>query len=118
MLTMGPTGGLCTTGWEMDIDVVDAPEAHRFEARVDGTVAGFVNYRDRRDAIELVHTEVSPAFEGQGIGSALVAHVLDDFRARGVPTIPTCPFVTEFIKRHREYVDVVVPHLRSRFDAN
>ncbi|HEU0238416.1 MAG TPA: GNAT family N-acetyltransferase [Micromonosporaceae bacterium] len=102
----------------MDIEVVDAPEAHRFEARVDGAVAGFVDYRDRRDAIELVHTEVSPAFEGHGVGSALVRQVLDDFRSRGVATIPTCPFVTEFIRRHREYLDVVVPRGRAKFDTD
>ena len=92
----------------MPIDVTDVPEAHRFEARVDGELAGFIRYRLRPDAIELIHTEVLPAFEGKGIGSALVRRTLDDIRGRGMKIIPTCPFVTGYLQRHPEEADLVL----------
>ncbi len=92
------------------IVVVDAEEARRYEARVDGILAGFLDYRRRAPGrIILVHTEVDPAFEGRGVGSALARFALEDARARGRPVIPRCPFVLAFLKRHPEYADIVDP---------
>jgi len=99
----------------VDIDVVDVPERHRFEARADGEMAGYIAYQHRTDAIELIHTEVKPAFEGKGVGSALVRQVLDGIKGRGSQMIPTCPFVTEYVRRHPEYVDLVVEAKRAQF---
>jgi hypothetical protein len=99
----------------VDIEVVDVPERHRFEARADGEMAGYIAYQHRTDAIELIHTEVKPAFEGKGVGSALVRQVLDGIKGRGGQMIPTCPFVTEYVRRHPEYVDLVVEARRAQF---
>jgi uncharacterized protein len=92
----------------MPIEVTDAPEAHRFEARVDGELAGFVKYRVRPEAVELIHTEVLRAFEGKGVASELVRRTLDDIRGRGMKIIPTCPFVTEYLQRHPAEADLVL----------
>ena len=51
--------------------VTDVPDQHRYEVRLDGELAGFAVYHRRGGRIYLVHTEVDPAFEGKGIGSAL-----------------------------------------------
>jgi predicted GNAT family acetyltransferase len=91
----------------MEIDVADNPDEHRYEAHADGQLAGFIRYRERPEAIELVHTEVPDEFEGKGIGSQLVQRTLDDIRARGLRLIPTCPFVKAYIERHAEYQDLV-----------
>ncbi|HEX7256177.1 MAG TPA: GNAT family N-acetyltransferase, partial [Gaiellaceae bacterium] len=72
-----------------------------------GEVAGYVFYREREDAIVLVHTEVADEFEGQGVGSRLVAGTLDDIRARGLRIVPVCPFVSAYLERHPEYADLV-----------
>ena len=98
------------------IEVTDAPEAKRFEARVDGELAGFIQYQKRPDAIVLIHTQVLDEFEGKGVGSVLVRRVLDDIRARGGKIIPTCPFVAEYIRRHPENVDVVAAPFRAQFE--
>ena len=97
----------------MTIKVTDAPEAHRFEARVDGQLAGFLAYQRRPEALELVHTEVLSEFEGKGVGSVLIRHVLDGVRARGDVIIPMCPFVAEFIRRHPDYADLVAARYRA-----
>ena len=87
--------------------VRDNPEKRRYEALVDGEVAGVVFYREREDALVLIHTEVAEAFEGQGIASRLVAGTLDDLRARGLSIVPVCRFVKSYLERHPEYTDLV-----------
>ena len=99
----------------MAIEVTDAADRHRFEAHSDGELAGFIQYTDRPEALALVHTEVLDAFEGRGIGSVLVRHVLDSLRGRGRAIIPTCPFVAEYIRRHPDYVDLVAEPYRAAF---
>ena len=56
---------------DIDIEVTHAPERLRYEARVDGTVVGFAEYILATDLIVLTHTEVDPAYEGKGVGSAI-----------------------------------------------
>jgi predicted GNAT family acetyltransferase len=89
------------------VEIVDVPDANRYEARVDGTVAGWVDYRRVRDRLVALHTEVEPAFGGQGIASALVRRVIDDARAAGTPITPRCPFFVSHFERHPEDRDVV-----------
>ena len=98
-----------------DVSVRDVPDKHRFEAVVDGRVAGFVTYRREGDALALLHTEVDDAYEGKGVGSALVKEVLAVARERGVGVLPYCPFVNAYLKRHRELVDLVPESERARF---
>ena len=87
--------------------VRDNPELQRYEAIVDGELAGSIFYRELDDTLILVHTEVEEAFEGQGIGSRLVAATLDDIRARGLRMRPFCPFVKAYLERHPEYDDLI-----------
>jgi predicted GNAT family acetyltransferase len=92
----------------MALTITDAKEAERFEARVDGELAGILDYMVRRTRIALVHTEVGPAFQGRGIAGALARFALDDARRRGLGVIPSCPYVRSFLEGHREYDDIVV----------
>jgi len=91
-----------------DVDVVDNAAEGRFEARLDGKVAGFSTYRLVADRLVFLHTEVDPAYEGRGIGSRLVRGALDDVRSRGLRATPRCPFVADYIERHPEYRDLTV----------
>jgi predicted GNAT family acetyltransferase len=97
----------------MDISIDDNPRRNRYEAtvRAAGTdvaeVAGFVDYSVQGRLVIFSHTEVDPAFEGQGIGSALVRAALDDVRRQGRRAVPVCPFVSSWIDRHPDYADLV-----------
>jgi uncharacterized protein len=95
---------------EADVEprVVDNPRERRYELWLGETRAGFINYLSEPGTILLVHTEVDPAFEGQGLGARLVAGALDDLRARGLKLIPLCPFVRAYLRRHPEDADLVV----------
>jgi predicted GNAT family acetyltransferase len=91
----------------MDLTVVDAPAARRYEARFGEDVAGFTEYTLDGDRIIFTHTEVDKAYEGEGIGGALARGALDDARARGLAVVPRCPFIRGWIARHPDYADLV-----------
>ena len=88
--------------------VVRNEDDSRFEARIDGQLAGFAAYVTAPGRIVFTHTEVDPAYEGQGVGSALARFALDDVRASGsLDVVPRCPFIRGWIDRHPEYADLV-----------
>ena len=95
--------------------VIDNTEEQRFELPVDERVA-FINYRIRGNAIVMAHTEVPEELEGQGIGSALVRGALDLARQRHLNVVPSCPFVSAYIRQHPEYLDLVSEQDRPRFN--
>jgi uncharacterized protein len=99
---------MATTKDGRTIDVVRDTDLRRFRAQVGGEVAGDAEFLLTPDLVVFTHTEVSPAFEGQGIGSALIRWALDDVRKDGYAVVPTCPFVRSFIERNAdEYADLV-----------
>ena len=89
------------------LTVTDNPGAQRYEGRVGDDLAGTVDYYLRPGVITVVHTEVAAGFAGEGVGSVLVAGMLDDIRARGLKIVPMCPFTRGYIERHPEYADLV-----------
>jgi predicted GNAT family acetyltransferase len=91
----------------MTVSVRDAEERHRYELTLDGELVGLIEYRKRDGIIDLVHTEVLPAYDGHGFGATLARTALDDARAAGIKVIPSCPYVRYFISRHPEYADLV-----------
>jgi uncharacterized protein len=92
--------------------ITDAPSRERYEAHLDGELAGILEYRVTRGRIALIHTEVLPVHEGRGVGSALVRFALDDARRRELRVIPTCPYVQDYLRRHPED-DIVVGSART-----
>ena len=89
------------------VDVRNNPEQNRYEIRLGDQMAGFAEYMLNDGLITFTHTEIDPAFEGQGIGSQLVRHALDDVRARGDRSVlPLCPFVKGWMARHPENQDL------------
>lgn len=86
---------------EVTIDRND--DARRYELRLGGKMAGYVAYRTNPGRITFTHTVVYPGHEGEGLGSRLARHVLDDAVARGETIVPVCPFISAYLKRHPEY---------------
>jgi uncharacterized protein len=97
----------------VDVVVKDAPERRRFEALVGDRLAGFAQYRREPGTLVLTHTEVKPEFEGGGIGTRLAREVLDTARSEGVDVNPQCPFISAWIARHPDYLDLVPERWRS-----
>ncbi|MGV1008365.1 MAG: GNAT family N-acetyltransferase [Dermatophilaceae bacterium] len=96
-----------------EIAVSDNPAAGRYEAHVDGVLAGFAGYQLTDSLIVFTHTEVDDRFEGKGVGSAIARFALDDVRAKATrQVLPLCPFIAGWIRRHEDYLPLVheFPH--------
>ncbi len=86
----------------------DNPAESRFEAYVDGELAGFSAYALSDGVITFTHTEVDDAFEGHGVGSALARGALEAVRADGGLRVrPLCPFIRAWLDRHPDYHDLL-----------
>ncbi len=80
----------------------------RYEALLDGQLAGFAEYRRGTECIAFTHTEVKPAYEGQGVAGAIAQYSLDDVRAKGTHrVIAQCSYYHSWIDKHPEYADLL-----------
>jgi uncharacterized protein len=98
--------------------VTDVPDEHRYEIRLGGDLAGFAVYHRRGGRAYFVHTEIDPAFEGKGLGSALAQGALDAERALGEPVVPLCPFIRSYIDRHPDYAPLIDQEMLARIDGS
>ena len=96
-----------------EIKVEDNKEAGRLEVKLDGDTA-FAEYRVTGGGIIFPHTVVPDAFEGRGIGGALVRAGLKMAKDMDLPVIPTCTFFAGWIARHPEFIEQVHPRFRDR----
>jgi predicted GNAT family acetyltransferase len=83
-------------------------ELHRLELEVEGSIA-FIKYKLDGEMLFLIHTEVPPALEGKGAGSAIVQKALQYAKDNNFKIVPICPFVQSYLKRHKEWNDIIVP---------
>jgi predicted GNAT family acetyltransferase len=90
----------------MGLTITHNPASERFEARLDGHLAE-CSYRRQGALLVLHHTEVPPAFAGQGVAGALVAAALDWARAEGLRVRPTCSYVAGYMQRRPETQDLL-----------
>jgi uncharacterized protein len=95
-------------------EVVDVPEASRYELLLGGHLIGLAAYRRREGRIAFTHTEVDESCEGRGFGSRLAAAALKDARDQGLKVVPLCPFIEHYIDRHREYEQLVASGYKDR----
>lgn len=95
-----------------DVEVTDNTAAHRFEVNLDGATA-FAEYRLKPGQIVLPHTVVPPEFEGKGVASALARYAFGYARDTGLKVVPTCPFMSAWVKKHPEAQDLVDESCRA-----
>ncbi|GGV02014.1 N-acetyltransferase [Actinomadura cremea] len=91
----------------MSTEVTDNTSEQRYDITVDGAPAGYAEYEPGEGVVMFTHTEVDPAFKGQGVGGALARGALDDVRAKGLGVVPLCPFIKGWIGKHPDYQDLV-----------
>lgn len=88
---------------------------HSFELRVGDDLAAYSEYNVLKNGLLFTHTEVLPAFEGRGIGSAIATYALEHARRESLAVIPVCHFIAGFLRKHPEYQDLVTPENRRAF---
>jgi predicted GNAT family acetyltransferase len=97
-----------------EVEIYDDVDHRRYEATLEGRLGGFLTYRRSADRMTLIHTEVDPQLEGHGIGGRLARHAFDAARRDGLRVTVQCPFVTTWLRRHKEYQDIVDRAVRDR----
>jgi len=91
-----------------DVEVSNNTELNRYEAHLEGQLAGFAEYNLRSSSMVFTHTSVGDDFAGKGVAGAIVRASLDDIRAAGVyDVIPVCSFYKGWIEKHPDYQDLV-----------
>ena len=78
-------------------------DRRRFESPTEHGTA-YLSYERSADGkvLDLQHTVVPEAAQGQGVGEGLVKAALDHAREDGLRVIPTCAFVNAWMRRHPE----------------
>lgn len=86
--------------------VINNEQAQRFETTV-GALRALITYRRSADRLTLLHAEVPPPLQRRGLAAKLARTALDFARTNHLEVVPLCPYVSTFIRKHREYQDLV-----------
>jgi predicted GNAT family acetyltransferase len=90
-----------------DIALEEGDSKGRYVYRSDDGEAEMTFSKAGAHLVIIDHTEVPGAFRGQGVGQALVARAVADFRAAGKKVLPLCPFAASQFRRHPEWADLL-----------
>lgn len=94
------------------VEVTENDSADRFEAHVDGELAGWADYVLDGHTIVFHHTVVEPHLRHRGVAGALVRGALDTVAERGgLRVVPRCSYVKWWIDDHPDYARVLHPPL-------
>lgn len=92
-------------------DLRDVVARQRFEqgfTDADGqTRTVFADYAVQGDARVILHVEADPALRGTGAAGAFMQALAGHARAEGLKLAPRCSYAVAWLKRHKEYDDVV-----------
>jgi hypothetical protein len=99
----------------MGLNVRESADGRRFELWENGELAGHADTVLAGDLLAVPHTEIAPTRTGRGLAGELVRVVLDTARARGQQVLPQCPYVSAWIGRNPEYLELVPPARRQAY---
>jgi len=96
-------------------NITHAPERNRYELRLDDEVVGVADYRRDGDQLAITHTGVDPGLRGRGLAGELVEFTLCDIRRQDLAVLPYCSYVSDYIARHCEHLELVPAERRREF---
>ena len=81
---------------------------HSRSAAYDGTQCiGIAEFEDEDGRWLITHTEVDPAYGGQGIARRLIEEIIDEARREGRKIVPVCSYAAKMMQGKDEYRDVL-----------
>jgi predicted GNAT family acetyltransferase len=86
--------------------VQDNAAGRRFELDIDGQVV-FADYERRGSALVIRYVEAPPPLRGTGAADTLMRGVAEIARREGRTIMPLCSYAGAWLRRHREYHDLV-----------
>lgn len=79
----------------------------RFYANLGEEQAELIYTFTEQGNMDFAHTYVPKNHRGQGVADKLVKAGLEHARSINCQIIPSCPAVETYVKRHKEYDDIV-----------
>lgn len=93
----------------MSKEIIHDEEDLRFYAPFDGDEAELTYTYPETEVMDLDHTYVPEDERNKGLADKLVKTALDFARSHNYKVVPSCPVVEAYIKRHKQYQDLVQP---------
>ena len=90
----------------MSNTVRDNAADRRFELERNGHIA-FANYERRGSDLVIRHVEAAIPLRGTGAAGELMKGVAEIARSEGLKITPLCGYAWAWIKRHKEYHDLL-----------
>lgn len=91
----------------MDIKNKTMDDRQKLVFEENGEEIAFIVYRVSEGRMVLEHTEVDPAFNGQGLGKKLVKEAVEVARQMHYRIVPYCPYAKKVLQGNTEYSDVL-----------
>jgi predicted GNAT family acetyltransferase len=86
--------------------VKDNPAKSRYELEIDGKIV-FANYRRADGTLYIPYVEAPPSLRGTGAAGRLMQGVMETARAEGMKVVPICSYAVLWVRRHKEYHDLL-----------
>jgi predicted GNAT family acetyltransferase len=90
----------------MSSAIRDNVDRHRFELERNGQIA-FANYERRGTNLVIRHVEAAIPLRGTGAAGELMRGVAEIARSEGRSIMPLCGYAWAWIRRHKEYSDLL-----------
>ena len=89
------------------MNIVWEAEERRSAAYDGEKCVGFAEIEDEDGRRVITHTEVDPAYGGQGIARHLIEEVIAATRRDGAKIVPRCSYADKMMRRTDKYADVL-----------
>ena len=84
------------------MEIIHDAEMQKFYVIVDG-LESHLQYVQNKNFLNLNHTYVPNSLRGKGIAAKLVEAALAYVKVNNLKIIPSCSYVAEYVRRHKEH---------------
>lgn len=89
------------------MQIVFEAEQPRSAAYDKEKLIGVAEIEDTHGCWVITHTEVDPAYGGQGIARRLIEEIVAEARRAGKKIVPICSYAEKMMRGREEYTDVL-----------
>ena len=89
------------------MQIVFEAEQPRSAAYDKEKLIGVAEIEDTHGCWVITHTEVDPAYGGQGIARRLIEEIIAEARRTGKKIVPVCSYAEKMMRDREEYTDVL-----------
>ena len=91
----------------MDLEVKHDVQNQKFFILIEGKEAYLRYIISDNNSMNMIKTYVPPELRNKGIAAEVVLKGMQYARENNLTVIPSCSYVDTFLKRHKEYKDLV-----------